>query len=101
MMQMMFTLQKSIQGLKEDLLVPGRRFLKRASVIKISRRSNQNRELLLFTDILIYASQGLLEEGTLLCHRSIPLSGLSIYDIPDSEDFKNIFQLVKIFRNRF
>lgn len=43
--------------------------------------------------MLIYASHSRLEEGTLLCHRSIPLSGLSVNDIPDSQDFINIFQL--------
>lgn len=47
----------------------------------------------MFTDILIYASHSRLEEGTLICHRSIPLSGLSVNDIPDSQGFMNIFQL--------
>ena len=35
-----------------------------------------------------------MEEGSLQCHRSIPLSTLKVHDIPDSDQVKNIFQLV-------
>ncbi len=38
----MLDLQKSIVGLKESLLVPGRRFLKKGSVLKVPFRLNKD-----------------------------------------------------------
>uniref|UniRef100_V5GIZ1 Uncharacterized protein n=2 Tax=Kalmanozyma brasiliensis (strain GHG001) TaxID=1365824 RepID=V5GIZ1_KALBG len=52
----MLGLQKSLQGLTEPLVVPGRALLKRGTLMKTCRRNIQPREFFLFTDCLIYAS---------------------------------------------
>lgn len=51
----MLNIQRSLVGYKEVLLTPGRRFIHRGQVTKICRGSNQPRQLILFSDILIYA----------------------------------------------
>lgn len=52
----MLGLQKSLQGLTEPLVVPGRALIKRGTLMKTCRRNIQPREFFLFTDCLIYAS---------------------------------------------
>ncbi|GAC74718.1 predicted Rho/Rac guanine nucleotide exchange factor [Moesziomyces antarcticus T-34] len=52
----MLGLQKSLQGLTEPLVAPGRSLIKRGTLMKTCRRNIQPREFFLFTDCLIYAS---------------------------------------------
>nr|QBH67546.1 hypothetical protein UEMT_2012 [Ustilago esculenta] len=52
----MLGLQKSLQGLTEPLVVPGRALIKRGTLMKTCRRNVQPREFFLFTDCLMYAS---------------------------------------------
>ncbi|TKY86011.1 hypothetical protein EX895_004836 [Sporisorium graminicola] len=52
----MLGLQKSLQGLTEPLVAPGRVLIKRGTLMKTCRRNVQPREFFLFTDCLIYAS---------------------------------------------
>jgi RhoGEF domain len=54
----MIEIQNSLSGFNEDLLVPGREFIKRGVVMKVSRKAHQQREMLLFTDCLMYAGLG-------------------------------------------
>ncbi|PWN50870.1 hypothetical protein IE53DRAFT_368539 [Violaceomyces palustris] len=56
MIMTMLSLQRSIQGLTEPLIAPGRSFIKRGTLIKTCRRNFQPREFFLFSDCLIYAS---------------------------------------------
>jgi hypothetical protein len=48
-------IQKSLSGFNEDLLIPGRRFIKEGVLTKICRKSNKPRMFFLFSDVLIYA----------------------------------------------
>ncbi|EPQ30693.1 uncharacterized protein PFL1_01594 [Pseudozyma flocculosa PF-1] len=56
MVLMMLSLQRSLQGLTEPLVVPGRSLVKRGTLMKTCRRNVQPREFFLFTDCIIYAS---------------------------------------------
>lgn len=56
MMLTILSLQKSLQGLQEPLVMPGRVLIKRGTLMKTCRRNIQPREFFLFTDCLIYAS---------------------------------------------
>ena len=89
----MIEIEKTLVGFSESLLSPGRRFIRRGKVTKISRRSHQTRELILFSDILIYASYGLLEDQFLF-PRKLNLEDCQIRDVPDSETVTNIFEIV-------
>lgn len=48
-------LQKSLIGLEEQLIAPGRRLLKEGILVKQGRRINEERAFFLFSDMLIYA----------------------------------------------
>ncbi|PWY98854.1 hypothetical protein BCV70DRAFT_163797 [Testicularia cyperi] len=52
----MLGLQRSLQGLSEPLVVPGRALIRRGTLMKTCRRNIQPREFFLFTDCLLYAS---------------------------------------------
>ncbi|KAJ3306219.1 hypothetical protein HDV03_000139 [Kappamyces sp. JEL0829] len=93
MMLEILTIQKSLVGLRIDLIVPGRRLVKRGSVQKISRRAHQTRELILFSDMLVIASPTIMEDQFRF-HRSILIDNFNAESIPDSDDVKNIFQIV-------
>ncbi|KAI8909604.1 Dbl homology domain-containing protein [Gorgonomyces haynaldii] len=90
----MINIQKSILGLPNDLLAPGRTFIKRGKVQKISRKSHQPRILFLFSDILVYCSPGILETQ-FMYHRTITLDKIRVQDVPDVEQVKNIFQILQ------
>lgn len=56
MVLVMLSIQRSLVGLTEPILIPGRRLLKRGTLLKTCRRNIQPREFFLFSDCLIYAS---------------------------------------------
>ncbi|KAI3653520.1 hypothetical protein MP228_001467 [Amoeboaphelidium protococcarum] len=55
-MMKVLSLQRNMANLSEDLIAPGRRFLKQGLVLKVCRKTNKPRALFLFTDILVYAA---------------------------------------------
>ncbi|KAJ3081676.1 hypothetical protein HK102_002203 [Quaeritorhiza haematococci] len=93
MAMQMLDIQKSLLGFNENLIVPGRRLVHKGSVQKICRKTHQTRVLLLFSDILVYASPGLLEDQYLF-HRKLDLEFCRVESVPDTEALKNIFQIV-------
>ncbi|PWN87198.1 hypothetical protein FA10DRAFT_281949 [Acaromyces ingoldii] len=52
----MLGIQRSLAGLPEPLVVPGRSLLRRATLLKACRKNVQPREFFLFSDCLVYAS---------------------------------------------
>ncbi|KAJ1925484.1 hypothetical protein IWQ60_004533 [Tieghemiomyces parasiticus] len=90
----MVAIQKCLHGFQDNLLVPGRRLIKRGPVRKICRKNHQPREFFLFTDVLIYASPALLE-NTFNFHRKFPLEECRVIDVPDTPKaaLKNVFQI--------
>ncbi|KAJ1962296.1 hypothetical protein IWQ62_003575, partial [Dispira parvispora] len=90
----MVSIQKSLHGFHEDLIIPGRQLIKRGPVKKICRKSHQLRELFLFTDILLYGSPAIME-NTFNFHRKFPLVECRVIDLPDSpiSGVKNVFQI--------
>ena len=89
----MIDIQKSLIGFHDDLLVPGRVFLKKGKLFKISRKTHQTRYLFLFSDILLYTSPGLLEDQFIF-HRKLQLDQCRIETVPDTSSAKHIFQIV-------
>ncbi|KAJ1660931.1 hypothetical protein IWQ61_000192 [Dispira simplex] len=90
----MVSVQKSLHGFHENLIIPGRQLIKRGPVKKICRKNHQLRELFLFTDILLYASPAIME-NTFNFHRKFPLVECRVIDLPDSptSGVKNVFQI--------
>lgn len=56
MVLVMLSIQRSLIGLTDPLVVPGRTLIKRGSLLKSCRRNIQPREFFLFSDCLVYAS---------------------------------------------
>ncbi|KAL9939346.1 hypothetical protein V8E36_002159 [Tilletia maclaganii] len=56
MVLLMLNIQRSLTGLTEPLIVPGRSLLKRGALLKSCRRNIQPREIFLFSDCIVYAS---------------------------------------------
>ncbi|KAE8260110.1 hypothetical protein A4X13_0g562 [Tilletia indica] len=56
MVLLMLNLQRSLTGLTEPLVIPGRSLLKRGALLKTCRKNIQPREFFLFTDCIMYAT---------------------------------------------
>lgn len=78
-MLQMLSIQRNLLGFGDNVLVPGRRFIKSGKVQKISRRNHQSRHLFLFSDILIYAAPSLIDDHFHF-HRKIDLNYLRLED---------------------
>ncbi|KAJ2661428.1 hypothetical protein IWW48_002411 [Coemansia sp. RSA 1200] len=81
-------------GLKESLLVPGRRLVKAGVLTKICRKSHQQRSFYLFSDVLLYSNgpAPLMEEQS--GHRKVPLEDCKVMDVPDTHDCRNQFTVI-------
>ncbi|CAG8434947.1 7701_t:CDS:10 [Ambispora gerdemannii] len=89
----MLDIQKSLTGFDEVLLVPARTFIKRGTIKKICRRNHQEREFFLFSDILIYASPGIVE-NLYNFHRKFELEDVTVISLEDTAVMKHCFQLM-------
>ncbi|KAJ2767534.1 hypothetical protein IWQ56_003293, partial [Coemansia nantahalensis] len=81
-------------GLKESLLVPGRRLVKVGVLTKICRKNHQQRSFYLFNDLLLYSSgpAPLLDDQT--GHRRVPLADCKVMDVPDAPDCRNQLTII-------
>ncbi|PWN43121.1 hypothetical protein IE81DRAFT_329781 [Ceraceosorus guamensis] len=81
MILVMLGLQRSLTGLTEPLIVPGRALLKRGTLLKACRKNIQPREFFLFTDCLVYASPvgGGLESASAAWTALARGGGLGVY----------------------
>lgn len=67
-----------------DLVVPGRRFIKDGSLIKVCRRANKTRKFWLFNDLLLYGIPILT--GSAVVSGVFPLKHLQLQDLPDAQE---------------
>jgi hypothetical protein len=68
-------LQRSIQHLPLNLVVPGRQLLKQGTLIKVCRRDEQFKTFFLFSDILLYATRA--QDQSQKWSRAVSRSGLA------------------------
>ncbi|KAI7833327.1 Dbl homology domain-containing protein, partial [Kickxella alabastrina] len=81
-------------GLKESLLVPGRRLIKTGTLSKICRKNHQLRNFYLFSDILLYSSSPAPLSDDQSGHRRVPLEDCKVMDVPDAPDCRNQFTII-------
>ncbi|KAJ2019792.1 hypothetical protein GGI14_001342 [Coemansia sp. S680] len=81
-------------GLKETLLVPGRRLVKVGTLTKICRKNHQHRQFYLFSDILLYSSSPPPLADDQSGHRKVPLEDCKVMDVPDAADCRNQFTII-------
>ncbi|KAJ2803329.1 hypothetical protein H4R20_002939 [Coemansia guatemalensis] len=81
-------------GIRESLLVPGRRLVKMGTLTKICRKSHQQRSFYLFSDILLYSSgpAPLIDDQS--GHRRVPLEDCKVMDVPDTGEWLNQFTII-------
>ncbi|CAD6888955.1 unnamed protein product [Tilletia caries] len=79
MVLVMVDLQRSLNGLTEPLIVPGRSLLKRGALLKTCRKNIQPRQFFLFTDCIMYASptNGGLESSASAAWQAMVGAGLA------------------------
>ncbi|KAK0545389.1 hypothetical protein OC845_005125 [Tilletia horrida] len=79
MVLLMLNLQRSLIGLNEPLVVPGRALLRQGALLKTCRKNIQPREFFLFTDCIMYASpvSGGLESSASAAWQAMVGSSLS------------------------
>lgn len=87
-----FAIQNSLSGLQESLMVPGRKFIREGTLMKVCRKGNKPRIFFLFSDILIYGTTNSVGSHTF--HRSMPIDTMMVSAKEDTEDIRNCFFIV-------
>ncbi|XP_050006397.1 FERM, ARHGEF and pleckstrin domain-containing protein 1 isoform X2 [Alexandromys fortis] len=75
--QKLHELKKDLIGI-DNLVVPGREFIRLGSLSKLSGKGLQQRMFFLFNDVLLYTSRGLTASNQFKVHGQLPLYGMTI-----------------------
>ncbi|XP_029460341.1 FERM, ARHGEF and pleckstrin domain-containing protein 1 isoform X2 [Rhinatrema bivittatum] len=70
-------LKKDLIGI-DNLVIPGREFIRLGSLSKLSGKGLQQRMFFLFNDVLLYTSRGLTVSNQFKVHGQLPLYGMTI-----------------------
>uniref|UniRef100_A0A8I5TD61 FERM, ARHGEF and pleckstrin domain-containing protein 1 n=1 Tax=Pongo abelii TaxID=9601 RepID=A0A8I5TD61_PONAB len=80
--QKLHELKKDLIGI-DNLVVPGREFIRLGSLSKLSGKGLQQRMFFLFNDVLLYTSRGLTASNQFKVHGQLPLYGMTIKESED------------------
>uniref|UniRef100_A0A452VMG1 FERM, ARHGEF and pleckstrin domain-containing protein 1 n=1 Tax=Ursus maritimus TaxID=29073 RepID=A0A452VMG1_URSMA len=80
--QKLHELKKDLIGI-DNLVIPGREFIRLGSLSKLSGKGLQQRMFFLFNDVLLYTSRGLTASNQFKVHGQLPLYGLTIEESED------------------
>ncbi|XP_054430299.1 FERM, ARHGEF and pleckstrin domain-containing protein 1 [Pteronotus mesoamericanus] len=80
--QKLHELKKDLIGI-DNLVIPGREFIRLGSLSKLSGKGLQQRMFFLFNDILLYTSRGLTISNQFKVHGQLPLYGMTIEESED------------------
>uniref|UniRef100_A0A8C5VHP9 FERM, ARHGEF and pleckstrin domain-containing protein 1 n=1 Tax=Microcebus murinus TaxID=30608 RepID=A0A8C5VHP9_MICMU len=80
--QKLHELKKDLIGI-DNLVVPGREFIRLGSLGKLSGKGLQQRMFFLFNDVLLYTSRGLTASNQFKVHGQLPLYGMTIEESED------------------
>ncbi|KAF8983464.1 hypothetical protein BGZ46_010217 [Entomortierella lignicola] len=95
MFEEMVNLQSKITGMSEPLVVPGRVLLKRGRVSKVSRRNIHVREIILFSDCILWTSPSMNPlDDTLAFHRKVELETCTVIGAEDPDPARKAFQIM-------
>uniref|UniRef100_A0A8C5P834 FERM, ARHGEF and pleckstrin domain-containing protein 1 n=1 Tax=Leptobrachium leishanense TaxID=445787 RepID=A0A8C5P834_9ANUR len=75
--QKLHELRKDLTGI-ENLVIPGREFMRLGSLSKLSGKGLQQRMFFLFNDVLLYTSRGLTSSNQFKVHGQLPLYNMTI-----------------------
>ncbi|XP_037656418.1 FERM, ARHGEF and pleckstrin domain-containing protein 1 [Choloepus didactylus] len=80
--QKLHELKKDLIGI-DNLVIPGREFIRLGSLSKLSGKGLQQRMFFLFNDVLLYTSRGLTASNQFKVHGQLPLHGMTIEESED------------------
>jgi len=83
-------IQDSLVGLEEELVKEGRYFIREGSLIKKKKKSSDYCYFFLLSDLLLHCVEN---KKKYKVKHTVPLSNVTIIDIPDTEFLKNAFKI--------
>uniref|UniRef100_A0A667X2S9 FERM, ARHGEF and pleckstrin domain-containing protein 1 n=1 Tax=Myripristis murdjan TaxID=586833 RepID=A0A667X2S9_9TELE len=90
--QKLLELKKDLTGI-ENLVIPGREFIRLGCLSKLSGKGLQQRMFLLFSDSLVYTSRGMTPSNQFKVHGQLPLYGMTIRESEEEWGVPHSFTL--------
>uniref|UniRef100_H3D8Z6 FERM, ARHGEF and pleckstrin domain-containing protein 1 n=1 Tax=Tetraodon nigroviridis TaxID=99883 RepID=H3D8Z6_TETNG len=90
--QKLLELKKDLIGI-DNLVVPGREFIRLGCLSKLSGKGLQQRMFFLFNDIILYTSRGMMPTNQFKVHGQLPLHGMTIRESEDEWGVPHAFTL--------
>uniref|UniRef100_A0A3B4WF85 FERM, ARHGEF and pleckstrin domain-containing protein 1 n=1 Tax=Seriola lalandi dorsalis TaxID=1841481 RepID=A0A3B4WF85_SERLL len=91
--QKLLELKKDLLGV-DNLVVPGREFIRLGCLSKLSGKGLQQRMFFLFNDVILYTSRGMTATNQFKVHGQLPLHGMTIRESEDEWGVPHAFTLV-------
>uniref|UniRef100_A0A4W6G014 FERM, ARHGEF and pleckstrin domain-containing protein 1 n=1 Tax=Lates calcarifer TaxID=8187 RepID=A0A4W6G014_LATCA len=91
--QKLLELKKDLIGV-DNLVVPGREFIRLGCLSKLSGKGLQQRMFFLFNDVILYTSRGMTATNQFKVHGQLPLHGMTIRESEDEWGVPHSFTLV-------
>uniref|UniRef100_A0A3Q4BWR8 FERM, ARHGEF and pleckstrin domain-containing protein 1 n=1 Tax=Mola mola TaxID=94237 RepID=A0A3Q4BWR8_MOLML len=91
--QKLLELKKDLIG-PDNLVVPGREFIRLGCLSKLSGKGLQQRMFFLFNDVILYTSRGMTATNQFKVHGQLPLHGMTIRESEDEWGVPHAFTLV-------
>ncbi|KAM6979166.1 FERM, ARHGEF and pleckstrin domain-containing protein 1 isoform 2-T2 [Tautogolabrus adspersus] len=91
--QKLLELKKDLIGV-DNLIVPGREFIRLGCLSKLSGKGLQQRMFFLFNDVILYTSRGMTATNQFKVHGQLPLHGMTIRESEDEWGVPHAFTLV-------
>uniref|UniRef100_A0AAQ4S6L4 FERM, ARHGEF and pleckstrin domain-containing protein 1 n=1 Tax=Gasterosteus aculeatus aculeatus TaxID=481459 RepID=A0AAQ4S6L4_GASAC len=79
--QKLLELKKDFIGV-DNLVVPGREFIRLGCLSKLSGKGLQQRIFFLFNDVILYTSRGMMATNQFKVHGQLPLHGMTVSAVP-------------------
>lgn len=92
-LQKLLELKKDLIGV-DNLVVPGREFIRLGCLSKLSGKGLQQRMFFLFNDVILYTSRGMTATNQFKVHGQLPLHGMTIRESEDEWGVPHAFTLV-------
>ncbi|XP_062384374.1 FERM, ARHGEF and pleckstrin domain-containing protein 1 isoform X1 [Sardina pilchardus] len=90
--QKLLELKKDLMGI-DNLVTPGREFIRLGCLSKLSGKGLQQRMFFLFNDVLLYTSRGMTAANQFKVHGQLPLYGMTIRESEDEWGVPHSFTL--------
>uniref|UniRef100_A0A1A8MMH1 FERM, ARHGEF and pleckstrin domain-containing protein 1 n=2 Tax=Nothobranchius TaxID=28779 RepID=A0A1A8MMH1_9TELE len=91
--QKLLELKKDLLGI-DNLVVPGREFIRLGCLSKLSGKGLQQRMFFLFNDVILYTSRGMTPTNQFKVHGQLPLRGMTIRESEEEWGVPHAFTLL-------